>query len=149
MERDLAGAALSAEDFQRLAKACRHDRKFPNTYEAWRSLVAAGTAHVLAQGQDVEVVGIAVDDFLIWCKRVQVVPCFDALRAYMIVLRRTERDGKKANGTPVKVAGNDKTPDGSHEAVGVDRGSARAVLGSVGGSDHARRSMFGGASQRS
>lgn len=149
MERDLAGAALSAEDFQRLAKACRHDRKFPNSYEAWRSLVAAGTAHLLAQGQDVEVVGIAVDDFLTWCKRVQVVPCFDALRAYMIVLRRTERDGKKANGTPVTAAGNEKSPDGGQEALGIDRAPARAVLGGVGGSDHARRPMYGEATQRS
>lgn len=147
MERDLAGAALSAEDFKRLAKACRHDRKFPNSYEAWRSLVAAGTAHVLAQGQGVEIVGIVVDDFLSWCKRVQVVPCFDALRAYMIVLRRTERDGKKANGTPVKGAGNDKSPDGQGVS-GMDRRPARAVLGGIREPDHARPPLYGGAPQR-
>lgn len=149
MERDLAGAALSAEDFQRLAKACRQDRKFPHSYEAWRSLVAAGTAQVLAQGQGVEVVAIAVDDFLTWCKRVQVVPCFDALRAYMIVLRRTERAGKKANGTPVKATGNDESRGGGQEASGTDRGPARAVLGCVRASDHTRSPIYGRATQRS
>lgn len=92
MQRDLAGAALSDQDFQRLAMACRGDGRFPDTYDEWQSLVAAGNAGVHAQGRHVQVVSLVVDDFLAWCTRVQVVPCLDSLRAYMIFLRRIGHD---------------------------------------------------------
>jgi hypothetical protein len=94
MERDLAGAALTSQDFQRLARASRDDSKFPKTYEAWQSLVGTGTAAVLSEGLQVQVIGVVVDDFLAWCVRVQVVPCLDALRAYMILLRRPQNAGE-------------------------------------------------------
>lgn len=117
MERDLAGAALSAQDFERIAAACRHDGKFPSTYEAWRSLVAAGTAHLHAQGQHVRVVSLVVDEFLAWCTRVQVVPCLDALRAYMILLRRTEHDVEKESEAAIETSERNDNGRGEGEAV--------------------------------
>jgi hypothetical protein len=114
MERDLAGAALSAEDFERLATACRQDAKFPQTYEAWRSLVATGTDHLLKQGQHVRVVSLVVEDFLAWCEQVQVVACLDALRAYMILLRRSQRDAEQEGQTELQSSEDDSqaTQDG-------------------------------------
>lgn len=97
MERDLAGAALSALDFQRLAQKCRSDTKFPQSYEQWRALVETGTEELLDEGQQVQVTSIDVDDFIVWCKRVEVVSCLDSLRAYLILLRRTEHHGEQAN----------------------------------------------------
>lgn len=132
MERDLAGAALGAEDFQRLGTACRHDDKFPKTYEAWRSLVTTGSAYVLAEGQHVQPISLVVDDFLAWCARVQVVPCLDALRAYMILLRRTahDRNGIAAERTSDK---NNKGPaegkEVSRKPIGGTRQRCSAALG--------------------
>jgi hypothetical protein len=116
MERDLAGAALSAQEFQRLAKACHRDTKFPKTYAEWQSLVATGTKELLAQGQSVEVVPLTVDDFLPWCQRMQIIPCLDALRAYMILRQRLARNGDKAGRPAGGSAGGKESADGGQEA---------------------------------
>lgn len=99
MERDLAGTALSSTEYEQLERACRHDRKFPKTYEGWKAIVALGTAELLAQGQEVELVALDVDEFVAWCRRVDVVPSFDALRAFMILRRRDHEGGQEKGAT--------------------------------------------------
>jgi len=90
MERDLAGATLSVQQFGRLAAACRYDSKFPKTYLDWSSLVAHGTRVALAEGAQVDDIVIDVDEFFAWCHRVEVVACLDAVRAYLILIRRAQ-----------------------------------------------------------
>jgi hypothetical protein len=90
MERDLAGADLSSSDFRRLAQACRLDARFPATYDAWKAAVEAGDRMLIDQGMPVVPVPIDVDDFVAWCQRVDVAPCLDGLRAYLILIRRRQ-----------------------------------------------------------
>jgi hypothetical protein len=116
MERDLAGAAISTQEFERLKQACRRDRKFPQTYADWQALVSMGTSQVLAQGQQVEVIAVAVDDFVAWCRKVGVVPGLDALRAYMI-LRRGHDHGQAAKASGVGSKPGGTTPDEGNQAL--------------------------------
>ena len=103
MERDLAGVQLSAADFRRLAAACRLDIRFPKDFEAWTALVEAGTRTLAEQRAPVVAVALDVDDFVNWCLRVDVAPCLDALRAYLILIHRRQHiPGKSPTGPRAK-----------------------------------------------
>ena len=88
VERDFAGAQLSEENYALLADLCRGDAKFPTSYPAWQELIAAGTRRALEEGQPAGDISVGVDEFEAWCARVAIHPCFDALRAYLIIGRR-------------------------------------------------------------
>ena len=88
MERDLAGVALTEQDFHRLALLCQGDPKFPPSYARWLDLVRDGTRQLLAKGEQVEDIALDVGDFASWCTRVSLHPGLDALRAYLIIGRR-------------------------------------------------------------
>jgi hypothetical protein len=90
MERDLAGATLTADDFGRLSLACSHDPKFPQSFDEWKEMVDIGHQALAAQGTEAPSISLEVDDFVAWCQRVDVAPCLDALRAYLILVRRSE-----------------------------------------------------------
>lgn len=103
MERDLAGAAISADEFGRLEKACRHDVRFPRTFSEWCELVNAGDQKLLVEGAQVVTIPIEVDDFVAWCQRVDVAPCLDGLLAYLILIRRRQHiPGKSPTGPRAK-----------------------------------------------
>ncbi|WP_343639671.1 hypothetical protein [Roseateles sp.] len=103
MERDLAGATISAAEFSRLAMACRHDVRFPQTFVDWCELVNAGNQMLMAQGSQIVIIPIEVDDFVAWCQRVDVSPCLDGLRAYLILIRRRQHvPGKSPTGPRAK-----------------------------------------------
>ncbi len=103
MERDLAGATIAADEFCRLAEACRHDVRFPRTFADWCALVDAGDQKLLAEGSQRAKIGIDVDDFVAWCQRVDIAPCLDGLRAYLILIRRKQHvPGKSPTGPRVK-----------------------------------------------
>ena len=142
MERDLAGTALGADEFKGLQQVCRGDRKFPQTYEDWQALVSIGTSQVLAQGQQVEVIALAVDDFVTWCQKVAVVPGLDALRAYMI-LRRRAHSGQPTGPSRTRGEGGGTTGDEGNQAVppctapliSMSRGRSPAPIGWEAGID--------------
>ena len=103
MERDLAGVQLAAADFRRLAAACRLDIRFPKDFEAWTALVDVGTRTLAEQRAPVVAVALDVDDFVNWCLRVDVAPCLDALRAYLILIHRRQHiPGKSPTGPRAK-----------------------------------------------
>ena len=87
MERDFSGARLSPESFRRLADECLGDGRFPARYDDWEALVREGTQQARADGRPTEEIPIDVDEFLAWCRKVAIHPCFDALRAYLILAR--------------------------------------------------------------
>jgi hypothetical protein len=70
-----------------LAVACGWDSRFPTSYADWLKLVDDGTQHAAREGRVVEELVLDVPDFVTWCQRVAVLPGFDALRAYLILLR--------------------------------------------------------------
>lgn len=103
MERDLAGARLSPGDFRRLAAACQLDVHFPKDFQTWTALVDAGARALAEQGAQVSEIPLNVDDFVGWCQRVDVTPCLDALRAYLILIRRRQHiPGKSPTGPRAK-----------------------------------------------
>lgn len=103
MERDLAGACLSPGDFRRLAAACQLDVHFPKDFQTWTALVDAGTRALAEQGAQVSEIPLNVDDFVSWCQRVDVTPCLDALRAYLILIHRRQHiPGKSPTGPRAK-----------------------------------------------
>jgi len=116
MERDLAGVQLSAADFRRLVAACRLDIDFPNDFDAWTALVDAGTRKLAKQRAEVIEVALDVDDFVGWCQRVDVTPCLDALRAYLILIHRKQHiPGKSPTGPRAKSRASQRRgpPEGS------------------------------------
>ncbi|HJV70563.1 hypothetical protein [Ideonella sp.] len=88
MERDFAGARLSRESFRTLAGMCKGDRRFPASYEDWETLVREGTRQALADGRPIDDFSIGTDEFFAWCQKLAIRPCFDALRAYLILGHR-------------------------------------------------------------
>ena len=114
MERDFAGARLSPGAFQTLAAMCQGDKRFPARYEDWELLVRDGTQQARADGRPTDEFAIDVDEFLAWCRKVAILPCFDALRAYLIIARSgTELLRGSANGGRGTSAGN-RAPGNGH-----------------------------------
>jgi hypothetical protein len=87
VERDFAGVRVSQEVHKELVNACGWDPRFPTHYEAWLDMVAEGTQLVVSEGRQVEELVLDVADFVTWCQRIGVRAGFDALRAYLILLR--------------------------------------------------------------
>jgi hypothetical protein len=129
MERDLAGTVISQQAFDRLAHACRRDRKFPKSFENWQKLVETGTAEVLAHGEHVEALPLEVDDFVTWCQTVQVIPCLDALRAFMILLRSKHSSDSNKNKSKARPA--KRTPDDGGDDLAVGNGQGRSLLAAL------------------
>jgi hypothetical protein len=101
VERDFAGAHITEADYLRLLALCKSDRKMPADYHGWLMLAGEGTRQALNEGRLVPHLVIEVSDFVSWCQRVGIVPCFDALRAYLIVQRgdvEASPDDEKGSG---------------------------------------------------
>lgn len=113
MERDLAGIRLTISDYHRLAALCRDDPKFPSTYAAWHCLLDDGMRQLLSEGQSIEPVALDVEAFARWCERVALHPGLDALRAYLIISRRTThgaQDDAPASGAAPRGKGGPRDP---------------------------------------
>jgi hypothetical protein len=85
---DLAGLRLTALQFYRLAAECSFDLCFPSSFDAWQALIAMGDQATGAGGSPAPELWFEVEDFIAWCRRAQVQPGLDALRAFAIYLRR-------------------------------------------------------------
>lgn len=95
--KDLAGAVLGREDYERLAERCRlFDDRFPDTYSNWERLIEK--ANALVEAGSLEPVPIDIDEFRRWCARTGVTPCLDALRAFMVV----KRGGRPGSSSPLQ-----------------------------------------------
>lgn len=85
---DLGDTSILPSDFDTLKRACRCDLSFPATLDQWAVLLAQATR----QAHDKQIYRapllVNVEDFLRWCERLNVMPCLDALRAYVIIQRR-------------------------------------------------------------
>jgi hypothetical protein len=86
--RDLSSVSVPPNDFKAFAELCRKDRDFPDDLAAWDALIASATADALERKLDTEPLLLDVADFEAWCTRLKIIPCLDALRAYVIVKRR-------------------------------------------------------------
>lgn len=86
--RDLSDLTLKPSDFEPLAELCRLDRDFPRDLAGWAALMtmAANDAH--ARKFYPEPLLLDVGEFSAWCDRLKIMPCLDALRAFVIIKRR-------------------------------------------------------------
>lgn len=136
MERDLAGVSLSASDYRRLVEACEQDIRFPSTYEEWNALVEAGNRVVLGLDAPPSNIALDVDDFVAWSQRVDVTPCLDGLRAYLILVRRRQHiPGTSPTGPRAKARARHPR-DGPNKGAGVaakspSRTSSASTLAAV------------------
>lgn len=80
-------AGCRVHDFGELARLCQLDPTFPKTEAEWSQLVAAADSTATAEGYATTAVTVVLPDFQQWCSVVGIVPCLDALRAYLIVKR--------------------------------------------------------------
>ena len=83
---DFAGLVLSPAQYTLLAEYCRGDPDFP-TWEDWHAAVTLADASATAFSPPLASVVIDAAHFRRWCTRVGIIPCLDALRAYVIVQR--------------------------------------------------------------
>ena len=85
--RDLSDVSLKPSDFAALAALCRNDRDFPTDVAEWERLIVTASKDAHARQRYVEPLLLDVVSFGAWCERVSIVPCIDALRAYVIIKR--------------------------------------------------------------
>jgi hypothetical protein len=99
MERDFAGVHLSPEAHETLVSACLPEGRLPNSYADWLKLVAEGTEQATQDGRPVDEIVLNVQEFLAWCRSINVHASFDALRAYLILRRGGSAvlPGRRAN----------------------------------------------------
>jgi len=84
---DFAGVQISSEQFSRLAQACRHDPTFPTDHEGWLQL-----ASIKQSVREARPIELNVDSFLEWCARLDIPPCLDAVRAYVLARSHATRN---------------------------------------------------------
>lgn len=90
--RDLGDVSLPEQEFEALAKLCQRDRDFPSSFESWRTLIAGATLDAHRRGNYPAPLVIDTATFAAWCKRMQVLPCLDTLRAFAVLRRREISD---------------------------------------------------------
>ena len=86
--RDLSDVTLRVGDFVALAELCRADRDFPFDFLGWQTLISRADADAKKRKLHPEPLLLDVAEFAAWCTRLKIVPCLDALRAFVIVKRR-------------------------------------------------------------
>ena len=86
--KDLACLEFTPEQFDELCSLCRNDALFPKSWAAWTDLLLEALTAAINSGQKVpKPLRLDPSHFALWCARVEVVPCMDALRAYAIIHR--------------------------------------------------------------
>lgn len=130
MERDFAGVRVNPEAHRELATACGWDSRFPSAYADWLKLVAAGTQHAAQEGRVVDELVLDVQDFVTWCQRVAVLPGYDALRAYLILLRggSSVLPGRASDPTKPQPPHRDRHPTKRRRATDTDSLRNRASV---------------------
>ena len=86
--RDLSDVSVKPSDFRALADLCHQDRDFPADFAGWQALMALATSDSHLRKLYPEPLLLDVREFAEWCVRLNIVPCLDALRAFVIIKRR-------------------------------------------------------------
>lgn len=86
--RDLSDIDVLPSDFPALHQLCAKDRDFPPDLVAWRQLLVSAEHDARSRALYPEPLLLDVAHFAAWCERLNVMPCLDALRAYVIIRRR-------------------------------------------------------------
>ena len=86
--RDLSDVSLTLSDFAAMAELCKQDRDFPRNIAGWNELLAQATTDARSRNLYPSPLLLKVDEFAAWCDRLKIVPCLDALRAFVIIKRR-------------------------------------------------------------
>lgn len=93
MKKDLAGIRLTPGGFAELARLCRNDPKFPTGYLAWQELLDLAYVEAVAAARPTTPVELDPMEFSDWCALVGIVPCLEALRAFVIIKRNQAAAG--------------------------------------------------------
>ena len=88
--KDLAGAEISPDDYERLVALCEHGRPLPADFEGWTRLLAQATEEASQLGLPTHAIHVDVEEFKRWTAGVGIRPCLEALRAFLIVKRYGE-----------------------------------------------------------
>ena len=86
--RDLSDLSLKPSDFPALAALCSQDRDFPADFAGWQVLMAQATSDSHLRKLYPDPLLLDVREFRDWCDRLKILPCLDALRAFVIIKRR-------------------------------------------------------------
>jgi hypothetical protein len=88
--KDLAGVAVRREDYERLRQLCAHGTTLPSTFDSWSQLIAQADAEATALGLPTSPVDVDVWKFEQWARLVGILPCLEALRAFVILQRQDD-----------------------------------------------------------
>ncbi len=86
--RDLSDVSLKPRDFAALAEPCKRGRDFPRNIAGWNELLTQATKDARGRNLYPSPLLLDVRAFAAWCDRLKIVPCLDALRAFVIIKRR-------------------------------------------------------------
>ena len=86
--RDLSDVSLKPSEFNLLAELCRQDRDFPAKFAEWQRLIAQASSDAHHRALYPDPLLLDVREFAEWCTRLKIMPCLDALRAFVIIKRR-------------------------------------------------------------
>lgn len=88
--KDLAGAVITRDDYERLVALCEHGRPLPVDFEGWTRLLVRATEEANHLDLPSHPIPVDVEEFQRWTTAVGIRPCLEALRAFMIVKRYGE-----------------------------------------------------------
>jgi hypothetical protein len=93
---EFAGVSIRPDDYGRLLAICS-DSELPATFEEWAEIARADTLDARDRGAPQALISVEVDDFVLWCSAVGLVPCSEALREFVVIQRaRSQRRADRA-----------------------------------------------------
>jgi len=95
--KNLSDVHLDRDDFEVLAQMCAADDRFPDDYASWCALIEEGDKEARHAGHFPPPLVLKPEDFAAWCRRAEVVPCVDALRAYVTFRQRLASTSEAAS----------------------------------------------------
>jgi hypothetical protein len=84
---EFAGVSIRPEDYAHLADLCA-DGEFPATFVEWAEVARVDTLEASSHGDPQPLVSLDVEEFVSWCVAVGLVPCGEALKAFLVIKRR-------------------------------------------------------------
>lgn len=83
--KDMPCLDLAPNEFELLAALCKLDPQFPASWQAWNDQFGAPTQEGANAGSAQPAVHLHPHHFGMWCTRIGISPCLDAIRAYSII----------------------------------------------------------------
>ena len=85
--KDLAGATINSEDYQRLVALCEHGVPLPVDFQEWTRWLEQAAEEADQLGLPVHPIHLDVEEFKRWTSDFGIRPCLEALRAFLIIKR--------------------------------------------------------------